>query len=98
MDDTNVLVARLLAEAQSGQSDSALKRAEAALRAARDGIAGLHLVRYVAHNIVGDVVRAATALDDMVVAADREQSPGWLACGLATRVSHTLRQVATDGT
>ena len=97
MNDPNALVARLLGQAQAGHPDVALERAEAALHAYSGNVAGLHLVRYVSLNIAGDVPRAAAALDDMVTTAERERSPGWLACGLATRVSYTLRQFEIAG-
>ena len=87
MSDITRQVARLLERAQSGHAQEALAAAESALR---DGDrAGMHFVRAVALETLGEDPIPALGL--MVRAAEREGSPGWRACALATRASERLR-------
>jgi len=92
MSDITRQVARLLERAQSGHAQEALAAAESALR---DGDrAGMHFVRAVALETLGEDPIPALGL--MVRAAEREGSPGWRACALASRASHLLRTGDTD--
>jgi diguanylate cyclase (GGDEF)-like protein len=51
----------------------------------------MHFVRAIALTNLGEPHAVLEALDLMAAAADRENSPGWHACALATRSSHHLR-------
>jgi diguanylate cyclase (GGDEF)-like protein len=87
--------ARLLERAQSGQARAVLAEAEAVLSGRTgdiaDGPACMHFVRAIAQANLGDPHGPLPALDLMAQAAEREGSPGWLACALATRAAHHLR-------
>ncbi|GIF25909.1 diguanylate cyclase (GGDEF)-like protein [Actinoplanes tereljensis] len=96
MSDIARQAARLLEQAQSGQAAAALAEAETYLTGG-DGPAGMHFVRALALINLGDPHGAVPALDLMAEAAVRENSPGWLACALATRASHQLRLGEGEG-
>jgi diguanylate cyclase (GGDEF)-like protein len=87
--------ARLLEQAQSGQAESALRYAETVLAARTgaiaDGPACMHFVRAIAMVNLGDTRGPLAAFDLMIAAAEREGSPGWHACALASRAAHLLR-------
>ncbi|MFF5287843.1 GGDEF domain-containing protein [Paractinoplanes globisporus] len=95
MTETTRRAARLLERAQSGHARAALDEAESVLRQytgnIADGPAGMHFVRAIALANLGDPHAPLPALDLMARAAEREGSPGWHACALATRASHVLR-------
>ncbi|MFC7277225.1 diguanylate cyclase [Paractinoplanes rhizophilus] len=88
--------ARLLERAQSGHARAVLGEAERVLAARTgdiaDGPACMHFVRAIALVNLGDPDVSLPALDLMARAAEREDSPGWLACALATRAAHHLRR------
>ncbi len=81
--DVTQEVARLLEQAQTGQADAAVARADALLR--DDDRACLHFVRATAFNVLSDIAAFEDAVQLMLDAADREQSPGWRACALSAR-------------
>ncbi|MFF5078572.1 diguanylate cyclase domain-containing protein [Actinoplanes sp. NPDC000266] len=90
MDDVTREAMRLLEEAQAGGTHEALERAGTLLLQAGDR-ACLHFVRAVAYDVLGDPASSEQALEDMLVAAEREDSPGWQACALGTRASQRAR-------
>ncbi len=96
VDDALVREANQLAEqAQLGQAHAVLRTAERRLTelgggAMQSGPAALHFARAVALMYEDDVA-ALAAVEDMLRAAVRENSQGWVACALATRASQ--RQV-----
>src|SRR4051812_36216011 len=92
MSDMTHQVARLLERAQTGHAREALAEAEFALRGGDH--AGMHYVRAIALVTLGE--NPVPALDLMARVAEREGSPGWYACALATRASHVLRTGDTD--
>ncbi|MEU4237092.1 GGDEF domain-containing protein [Actinoplanes sp. NPDC026619] len=89
--------ARLLEQAQSGQAAEALAEAEMFLGGGSDGPACMHFVRALALTNLGDPHAAVPAFDLMATAAVRENSPGWLACALASRASAQLRLGEGEG-
>ncbi len=92
---------RLLERAQTGEATAVLAEAEEILRAGTgdlaDGPAAIHFVRTVSYIALGDLRAVLAAVELMLRAAEREQSPGWLACALATRASERLRLGVLDG-
>ncbi|MFI5891599.1 diguanylate cyclase [Actinoplanes sp. NPDC051513] len=96
MTDITRRAARLLERAQSGHARAVLAEAERVLAAypgdIADGPACMHFVRAIALANLGDPQAPLPALELMARAAEREGSPGWLACALATRAAHHLRR------
>jgi diguanylate cyclase (GGDEF)-like protein len=92
---------RLLERAQTGEAAAVLAEAEEILRAETgdlaDGPAAIHFVRAVCYISMGDLRAVLAAVELMLRAAEREQSPGWRACALATRASERVRLGFQDG-
>ncbi|MBU2664964.1 GGDEF domain-containing protein [Actinoplanes bogorensis] len=86
MDPTHEAV-RLLEQAQAGQATEALARADALL--ADSDHAGLHFVRVIAFNVLGDLPAWEDAIARMLASAGC--SPGWRAAALATRAGTRSR-------
>ncbi|GIM93897.1 GGDEF domain-containing protein [Paractinoplanes toevensis] len=95
MSEITQQAARLLELAQSGGATAALATADAYLT--DGGPACMHFVRALALTNLGDPQGSVPALDLMAEAAVRENSPGWLACALATRASVQLRLGEGEG-
>ena len=95
MDEFTQHTVRLLEQAQAGGAADALMRAETLLRGTTGDLAGgpacLHFVRVLAFNMLGELAAVEDALDLMIAAAEREQSPGWHAAALGTRASQHSR-------
>ncbi|MFC6006904.1 GGDEF domain-containing protein [Angustibacter luteus] len=89
MDDVSAVAARLLERGQSGEHAEVVAESERLLREPTgdlvDGPAGLHFARAVAYMSGGDEHAALAAAELMIKAAEREESAGWLSCGLSLR-------------
>ncbi|WP_433292368.1 diguanylate cyclase domain-containing protein [Actinoplanes sp. CA-030573] len=87
--------ARWLERAQSGHAEAALDFAESMLAEATgdiaDGPACMHFVRAVALAGLGEPELSLAALDVAARAAERDGSPGWRSCALATKAAHLMR-------
>ena len=97
MQDSSRRAARLLERAQAGEADTVLAEVTAGLRTPGGDLACMHFVRVVALIVRGDLRAVLDAVELMLRAADREGSPGWRACALATRASERLRLGEEDG-
>jgi hypothetical protein len=97
MQDSSRRAARLLERAQAGEADAVLAEVTAGLRTPGGDRAGMHFVRVVALIVRGDLRAVLDGVELMLRAADREGSPGWRACALATRAAERLRLGERDG-
>ncbi|MBM2622816.1 GGDEF domain-containing protein [Actinoplanes sp. LDG1-06] len=85
MDPTHE-AARLFEQAQAGQAEEALARADVLL--ADGDHAAVHFVRVLAFNVLGDMPAFEDAVDRMLAS---DPSPGWRAAALATRAGTRSR-------
>ncbi|MCY1143652.1 GGDEF domain-containing protein [Actinoplanes sp. Pm04-4] len=97
MTDVTRHAAHLLERAQGGHAAEVLVEVEELLGEPGGDVACLHFVRSIALNMLGDLCAAREGLDRMAAVAEREQSPGWLGCAIATRASERIKVGEVDG-
>jgi diguanylate cyclase (GGDEF)-like protein len=95
MDEVTCQAVRLLEEAQTGGAARVLAVSEAALRERTgelvNGPAALHFARVVALYSLGEIRASISAVDLMLLAADREGSTGWRSSALSLRAIMRLQ-------
>ncbi|MET0417510.1 MAG: GGDEF domain-containing protein [Actinoplanes sp.] len=97
MRDITRHAADLLEQAQGGHAAEVLEHVGKLLGEPGGDVACLYFVQSVAHDMQGDLCAELDSLERMTVAAEREQSLGWLGCAIAARASERLKVGEVDG-